>query len=247
MDAQTALAVGFGAAALVLLVLQLLFALEATTLLADLREGHAETARSLDALHKALTKGFKMTEARLRRVERRCGPGGPQTTDAARATPQGSQERCNRVSTINEDQSSPQAVDDINCDALAWSGSEGEGRPPTPDQYNKSPSPSGPNMRVSCGGRRQGRSTSSQLSSPARLEGAEASMAPPTAKTRRHASTPSTPVAWPWGVLTQTRSDTGHLSSCSFFYAEVVDRMRRNETRNVDRQSRASRGPTASG
>ncbi len=275
MDTTTALAVGFGAAALALLVLQqLFFALAVTTLL---REGRAEIAQALDALRETLNTlntRLEATEARLRRVERRCVADGPRATGAERLTPRGSEERCRRVSTVNDNQSTPKVVHDIDCDTWAWPEPGGGRRSPSPAQYKTSPSPSSaadapraaarssasapaplhrrpaqaspvirktlssgdaeaprsvfdrPNMRISCGGRLQGRS-SSQSSSRDRLEGAQASTAPPTAKTRRHASTPSTPVAWPRGFPTKIRSGTGPVSSGSLFYANVVAKMRR--------------------
>jgi hypothetical protein len=185
MDTTTALAVGFGAVALVLLVLQqLLFALAVTALL---REGRAEIAQTLDALRETLNTRLEETEARLRRVERRCVTGGPRATDAEHTAP---------FSLSAGDAETPRSVFDR------------------------------PNMRVSCGGRLQG-GLPSQSSSQDILEGAQVSTAPHTAKKRRHASTPSTPVAWPRGFPTKIRSGTGPVSSGSLFYANVVAKMRR--------------------
>ena len=137
MDTTTALAVGCAAAALVLLVLQQLFALAVTALV---REGRAETAKALDALRERLAMRLEETEARLRRVERLCDTGGPRATDAERVTPRGFKERCRRVSTINKDQSTPKVVHNVDCDAWAWPEPEGEARPTTPAQDKKPPS-----------------------------------------------------------------------------------------------------------
>jgi hypothetical protein len=267
--AETALAVGFGAAALVLLVLQQLFFVLAVTTL--LREGRAEIAQAFDVLRTLNTRLEKLeTEARLRRVDRRCDTGGPRATNADRVAPRDSEERCRRVSTINDDRSTPTVVHDIDCDPWAWLEPEGGRRSPSLAHSKKPSIPSSaadapcaaarssasataplhrrpaqaspfikktlsagdaeaprsvfdrPNMRVSSGGRLQGRS-SSQSSSRDGLEGAQASTAPPTAKTRRHAS----PVEWPRGFPTKIRSGTGPVSSGSLFYANVVAKMRR--------------------
>ena len=261
MDTTTALAVGCCCGTLVLLVLQQLsFALAVSVIL---REGRAETAQALGALRETLTKGLEEIEARLRRVERNCDTGGPRATDAERATPLGHEQRCRRVSTINDDQSTPKVVHDIK----RWSEPEGKGRPPA--QHNKSPSPNStadapraperpsawaplrlhrpspsisktpsagdaetprsvfdrPNMRASSGGRLQGRSSSRSPSSGSR-EGAQ-----PAMKKSRSASKLSTPVAWQArGFPTTIRSGTGPVSSGSLFYANVVDKMRREQS-----------------
>ena len=138
MDTTTALAVGCcGGALLVLLVLQqLFFALAVSRLL---REGRAETEQALGALRETLTKGLEEIEARLRRVERSCDTGGPRATDAERITTRGPEQRCRRVSTMNDDQSTPKVVHDIKW----WPEPEGEGRPTAPPAlHKKSPSPS---------------------------------------------------------------------------------------------------------
>ena len=264
MDTTTALAVGCcGGALLVLLVLQqLFFALAVSRLL---REGRAETEQALGALRETLTKGLEEIEARLRRVERSCDTGGSRATNAERAAPCGPEPRCRRVSTLNDDQSTPKVVHDIK----RWPEPESEGGPPA--QHNKSPCTSSaadapraaarpaawapqrlhrpspsisktpsagdaetprsvfdrPNMRVSSSGRMQGRSPY-QSSSSDGLEGPQAATAPPRAKMRRSASTASTPVAWQArGFPTEIRSGTGPVSSGSLFYANVVDKMRR--------------------
>jgi hypothetical protein len=137
MDTTTALAVGCATAALVLLVLQqLFFALAVTALL---REGRAETG-AFDALRERLAMRLEETETRLRRVERLCDTGGPRITDAERVTPRGFEERRRRVSTINENQTTPQVVHNVDCDAWAWPEPEGEARPTTPAQDKKPPS-----------------------------------------------------------------------------------------------------------
>jgi hypothetical protein len=62
------------------------------------------------------------------------------------------------------------------------------------------------------------------------LEGAQAGTALPRAQKRRPGSTPSTPVTRPRDFPTmigKIRSGTGPVSSGSLFYANVVDRMRR--------------------
>jgi len=138
MDTTTALAVGCAAAALVLLVLQQLFSALAVTAL--LRDWRAETAKALDALRERLAMRLEDTETRLRRVERLCDTGGPRITDAERVTPQGFEERRRRVSTINENQTTPQVVHNVDCDAWAWPEPEGEARPTTPAQDKKPPS-----------------------------------------------------------------------------------------------------------
>ena len=135
MDTTTALAVGCcGGALLVLLVLQQLFFTLAVSAL--LREGRAETAQALGALRETLTKGLGEIEARLRRVERSCDTGGPRATDAERATPRGPEQHYRRVSTMNDDQSTPKVVHDIK----RWPEPEVKGRPPA--HRKKSPSPS---------------------------------------------------------------------------------------------------------
>ena len=102
MDTWTGRAVDFGAAVLVLLVLQQLFF--ARAVMAHLREGRRETAQAFDALHEMLTKRLEKIEARLRRAERRFSPGRPRTTDTERTTPRGSdsasEQRCQRASAI---------------------------------------------------------------------------------------------------------------------------------------------------
>ena len=270
MDTTTALAVGCCCGALVLLVLQQLFFALAVS--AILREGRAETAQALGALRETLTKGLEEIEARLRRVERSCDTGGPRATDAERATPLGHEQRCRRVSTMNDDQSTPKVVHDIK----RWPEPESEGGPPA--QHNKSPCTSSaadapraaarpaawapqrlhrpspsiktqsagdaetprsvfdrPNMRVSSSGRLQARS-SSRSSSSDNLEGAHAATAPPRAqlKTSRSPSTFSAPVAWQArGFPTEIRSGTRPVSSGALFYANVVDKMRREAMRSA--------------
>jgi hypothetical protein len=62
------------------------------------------------------------------------------------------------------------------------------------------------------------------------LEGAQAGTALPRAQKRRPGSTPSTPVTRPRDFPTmigKIRSGTGPVSSGSLFYANVIDRMRR--------------------
>jgi hypothetical protein len=214
METTPTLAVGFGAAALVLLVLQqLFFAFAVTTLL---REGRAEIAQALDALRETLNTlntRLEATEARSRRVERRCDTSRrpDSATDAPRAAAWYSA-------------SDPALLHRRPAQASPFirkTLSAGDAEAPR-SVFDR------PNMRVSCGGRLQGRS-SSQSSSRHILEGAQASTVPPTAKKRRHAPTPSTPtpVAWPRGFPTKIRSGTGPVSSGSLFYANVVAKMRR--------------------
>jgi len=249
MDTMTAIALGFGGATLVLLILQqLFFALAVTALL---REGRVETAQALGALRETLTRRLEEVEARLRAM------------DAERATPQGPEARCRRASTMEDDQSTPKVVRDIELRSVP----EKDGRPPA--QRNKAPSPSSaaeapragappkasaperlhrrspstsknpstgdvetprsvldrPSLHVSSG-RLQG-AVSSQSSFPESLEGAPAATAPPRAKKRRSTSTSSTPAVWPRGFPTIIRSGTRPVSSGSLFYANVVDKMRR--------------------
>ena len=85
-----------------------------------------------------------------------------------------------------------------------------------------------PAMRVSAGGRLQRMSSMSLSSLLDGLEGAHAGTTPPRAQKRRPGPTPSTtrPRGYPTKIE-KIRSYTGPVSSGSLFYANVVDKMRR--------------------